>query len=517
MKRLAVFHPFAFGLFPVLSLLSGNLGEADLVDAVPVAAMTLALVAVIMGICQLLIKDIHRSGVVTSGIVLFIFAPFHVFLTLRHWLSEITGHAVEFGVLPVYIGLIILLVPYVYFFATRAKGLDKLSPVFNIVSVFLVGIPSYTIAITKLSEEIDWAGIHQRQHAESLIPSSASIPHLPDIYYIIMDRYAGPETLKDVYGFDNQDFLDYLNAKGFYVATKSTANYPTTAQSLASSLNLQYINYLEKFVEPDSTTWMPIHALLQDHKVSRELKSKGYQYIHLGSWWEPTRKNKFADENAYFTRLTEMFYAVYGTTMFKPISSALGVLDFRYEHWKGNRRQFENLMSKVEAPGPKFVLAHFLLPHDPYVFSRDGVYLPVDQANKQRMEDNYINQLVYTNRMLRRTIDTLLSKSRHQPIIVLQADEGPYPRRYAQNQNFDWGQATVAELNQKMKILNSFYLPGVDSRVLYPTISPVNAFRVVFNLYFRSNLPLLPDESFVYKSRRHPYKLFNITSQLRRE
>ena len=48
------------------------------------------------------------------------------------------------------------------------------------------------------------------------------------------------------------------------------------------------------------------------------------------------------------------------------------------------------------------------------------------------------------------------------------------------------------QLLQKTGILNAYYLPGADPRVFYPTISPVNSFRVVFNTYFGASLPLLP-------------------------
>lgn len=65
-----------------------------------------------------------------------------------------------------------------------------------------------------------------------------------------------------------------------------------------------------------------------------------------------------------------------------------------------------------------------------------------------------------------------------------------------------------------MKILNAFYLPGVNTDVLYPNISPVNTFRLVFNLYFNTDLQLLADESFVYRRHWHPYDLMNITSRL---
>jgi hypothetical protein len=45
-----------------------------------------------------------------------------------------------------------------------------------------------------------------------------------------------------------------------------------------------------------------------------------------------------------------------------------------------------------------------------------------------------------------------------------------------------------------MTILNAYYLPGEESR-LYPTITPVNTFRIILDAYFGQDYPLLPDVS----------------------
>jgi len=284
---------------------------------------------------------------------------------------------------------------------------------------------------------------------------------------------------------------------------------------LASSLNLQHLDSFNAIVAPESADWAPLRYLLRNHRVAQFLQGQGYRYIQLGSWWEPTRTNDRADSSVHFTPLPELFYVLYGTTLFAPFSDRLDGLSWRREHWRGNQNQFSNLIKTIDSQGPKFVLAHFLLPHDPYVFDRTGEFLPVERVDQRPEEENYVNQLIFTNRMLQTTLDMVLARSKSPPIIILQADEGPWPRRYVEQHGaFDWESATTSELNQKMKILNSFYLPGICHAHLYPRISPVNTFRLIFNAYFKTHLTLLPDESFIYRKRRHPYELRNITAQL---
>ena len=98
-------------------------------------------------------------------------------------------------------------------------------------------------------------------------------------------------------------------------------------------------------------------------------------------------------------------------------------------------------------------------------------------------------------------------------MIIVQGDEGPYPPGTLRD-TFDWRTASVDQLRVRIGILNAYHLPGVDTRVLYPTISPVNSFRVVFNAYFGTNLPLLPDRTIRHVSDLQPFAFDDITRRV---
>ena len=49
----------------------------------------------------------------------------------------------------------------------------------------------------------------------------------------------------------------------------------------------------------------------------------------------------------------------------------------------------------------------------------------------------------------------------------------------------------------RQTILEAYYFPGNASAKLYPTISPVNSFRLIFDEYFGANYPLLPDQTYI--------------------
>ena len=58
------------------------------------------------------------------------------------------------------------------------------------------------------------------------------------------------------------------------------------------------------------------------------------------------------------------------------------------------------------------------------------------------------------------------------------------------------GRETPEQKQVHHPILNAMDFPGVDTKVFSPSISPVNTFRVLFNLYFRARYSLLPDRTY---------------------
>jgi hypothetical protein len=315
-----------------------------------------------------------------------------------------------------------------------------------------------------------------------------------DIVYVIFDRYAGSVTLREQYGFDNTPFLDGLRDRGFYVAEASLCPYQKTAHSLAASLNMAYLDEVLDLPSLDPGDWGPVVDLLNGSRVARFLQARGYEYAHVGSWWDPTAEDSSADVNVEF-----------GTDAF----------DDRRGIYRAIPDQFDAVAEAARRPGPTFVFAHVTLPHPPYVFDADGDYVPVDLEVSRGRTVGYLEQLRYANTLIAWLVDRLLGvPEERQPIVVLQADEGPHPLAYEFDPLFDWTGATVAELREKFFILNAYYLPGADAD-LYPEISPVNTFRLIFREYFGADLPPIPDRAFIFRDERHLYRYWDVTDRVR--
>src|SRR5207344_3666720 len=123
--------------------------------------------------------------------------------------------------------------------------------------------------------------------------------------------------------------------------------------------------------------------------------------------------------------------------------------------------EFDQVAGAADLPGPTYVFAHFLVPHPPYMFNADGTQPSDEQVAERGIRASYVEQLRWTNERLLSLLDELLAvPSSEQPIIVVQADEGPYPPRYeADQEGFPWLEATPDEVQEKFGILNAFHLP----------------------------------------------------------
>jgi hypothetical protein len=82
---------------------------------------------------------------------------------------------------------------------------------------------------------------------------------------------------------------------------------------------------------------------------------------------------------------------------------------------------------------------------------------------------------------------------------VIQGDHGPAP--------FD-------VIERRMKNLNVYYFPDNDDG-LYPTITPVNTFRLILDKYFGQNYPMLEDRAF-FSEYDIPYNYVEVPNDCKR-
>jgi hypothetical protein len=477
LKRYPVF-PLLIAAYPVLALGAYNIFEISVGDIWRPLVVSLALAGAILGVTRLILGDWHRAAMATAILLLLFFSYGQVYSELK---SVSLG-----GIFPFRhrslgsVWGLMLIVALVW--AWRwLKNPASWTPWLNLIAALLLVYPAYTILAAGVGRRLDSA---RHAGASEGAPANSGSP---DIYYIILDGYARQDLLRAKYGYDNSEFINGLEERGFYVANCSQSNYARTLTSLASSLNMEYTDDLP--IDPQVGAF----PFLKYGTVRAFLEQRGYKTAAFPTgfqWTEWTDADFWYEAGLSAGGLTEFETLFAQTTLLRipfdlmdyQITSAFRLEDNR------RLRTFNALTALETFPdedGNLFVFAHIVIPHPPYYFGPNGedVLYTAGKLSDPEERRAYADQARFISHEILRVIDTILAKSDRPPIIILQGDHGPPIR--------------LGTPGERMRNLNAYYLPGLDpADVLYPSITPVNTFRVILNEYFGQNLRLLADRSY---------------------
>ncbi|MFT5526411.1 MAG: hypothetical protein ACI9HK_004387 [Pirellulaceae bacterium] len=473
-------HTVLFAIFPIMALYAVNVHEATFGDAFQAMTTSFIAATILTVILGAFFPTRTRAAIATTWVIALFFTYGSAY-GLNTYLARMGSPILlrDRYLLPVW-NLAMLFGVYLFykfdFFDER-----KVTRILNLFSIALFAISLMSVLSASWegrAHEIDptFAAISQEQ-IELQTPAVKR-----DVYYLVFDRYAGADILNDDFGHDNSEFLNALQERGFSVASDSKANYPKTEISMASALNMTY--HQNKL-----STMFYYREMLDKHRVGRLFNEQGYDYVHLGNPLDGLRKNSQAKANFRFSRMpTEFREELFRMT---PLYAYFPATDVRSQV----TQKLDLLKRTAKAPTgkPKFIYAHFLVPHNPWKFDADGESLSPSKAAERTERENYVNQLIYTNKQILDVVDDIVKVSKTPPVIIIQADEGP-ELRYENDQ----AKSDTEKIRERCSIVTAMYLPESGDTVVPNDLSPVNTFRLVFNTYFAAKMEMLENRSFYF-------------------
>jgi hypothetical protein len=471
-------HPVIFGLYPILALLAFNVAELN--TSLGYRALLVSLGAAILLVIALrfVYRDWKRAALVSTILLILFYSYGHAYIALKgiNW-----GGVYLFRhrtLIPLWgvIGFVLI-----WWASRKLFNLPTVTSVFNTAGLFLLILPVYQLISYPIQSRM------ATDNMEEGVLSLKIGDTPPDIYYIILDGYGRSDVLQNEYGFDNSEFLNSLRTLGFYVADCSQSNYAQTQISVSSTLNFDYLDALGDFA-PGTDDRGELEILIKQNVVRRSLEAAGYKTVAFATgfnWTQLGNANYYLAPQSRAGNLNEFENLLLETTFARIVQdyALLGEQDSGSSLYR-ERTLFalEKLDELSYIKEPKFVFVHIIAPHPPYVFGPTGGPVASGDVGDTRSDKEpalYRDQVAYITSRIQEIVPKIIASSARPPIIVIQGDHGP----------------TVASNPQsRMKNLSVYYLPGVDAK-LYPTITPVNSFRVIFNEYFGQSLPLLKDVS----------------------
>lgn len=497
-----VLHPILFAVYPFLFLYASNVEEWAIIAPermVGPMVITLVFSLALFEFLRLRWENAHKAGHVVSWLLILFFSYGHVRSALGPGLERVVPHAVQ-------LGLWIALFAGGVWLVRRARGtLRDATRIANVVSVALVAMPLVTLgafAVTGLGVEASATTAALGDPPTLVMPADP-----PNLYYIIPDEYANAHVLEETYDFDNSPFLDALRARGFGVAERSAGGYGMTYLSLASALNLGYLEDLAEEGHYAGTSFAPVTRLIQENLVATLLKEQGYRYVVFRSGWAPTSESPLADEVVPCGRDVSEYERVLGRST---------VLEAAWDQTKGNGKRarlacaFDHL-ARLPHRGeePFFALVHLVAPHPPWVHDAEGNAVYVDDGpglgtDEEEAKRAYVAQLQWLNARLLEALDAIVAQD-PDAVIVLQSDTGPTRLlgSYA-------SEPSDEAIRERMRVLNAIRLGRQGGDAVPHDLSPVNAWRLVLGERFGAEMEMLPTRSF-FSTYDEPFGLRDVT------
>src|SRR6266496_1066122 len=511
MKRLII--------YPFLLIIAVNLDRAvisaiqiDLSLSLRSLVILLVLIGLIDFVIQYFVRDWHRTNFLVFVMLMLVVAFGGGYRLIK---SNFPAQSMPLAVLLI-IALCVLypvITSKQLWYAIREPA--QVSRFLNLVFAILLLMKIWDFANGAVKLTIQ----HSEVKATAISPLTTDINlksgTRPDIYVIILDGYGRKDVLKDIYGYDNSQFLGELEKRGFYVATKNHSNYVQTTYALASLLNFDYV---EPWL-PSSDYYQYLAKPIQQNRVYQSLKRIGYTTVSfegISTYTEIRSSDIYLSAFLPLNKFESQFLVDSPLEVFSNYVN----LDLPIPSYRTQRQRilytFDELQHlTVSMAQPRIVFAHILAPHPPFIFDENGNNIP--QQSPYRLWDadflsnqpdeywgGYRQQVAFVNNRILKSIDGILENSKTPPIIVLMGDHGPASM-------FHWDLDAPGCIWERTSNLYALRLPGhQNDGTLYPSISPVNTFRVIFDTYFGTDLPLLEDRTYL-ASAKYPTTIKDVT------
>lgn len=478
----APWYPLVFGAYPVLALLSTNSGQVEPSIALRPMLISLLLSSLVFLLSWLVFRKAHKAAFISFLLLHLFFSYGHAYIAAEKNFSE--GNPARW----LWIAWMILLALAIFWVTRPRLTFESVTSALNGMGIVLLAMALIQLDIRPASKDT-----HRLDAENAPVQDDLVLPeNPPDVYLFLLDSYGRSDLLESAYGYDNSAFENALIERGFYIASQSRSNYIRTELSLGSSLNMQYLQELDPAFKPDSKSRKILWDALKHSAVRYNFDSLGYETVNFASgfaWLEIRDADRFMSPPPITSGMTEFEGLFLQTTLARHVQD-WGWVDPDYMLGVTARSRFnyifDHMEEVVETSEPTFAYIHVISPHPPFVFDSEGNPThPADfwdeerQYTKATYQKGYLNQLSYLNTRMIEAIDTILANSETPPVIIIQGDHGPW----------------MQPRDKRMWNFTAIYMPGHED-TLYPAVSPVNLFRLVFNNYFGGEYDILEDRSY---------------------
>jgi hypothetical protein len=487
LKRIPFFVPLV-SIFFVLHGVLENFGFIPIQDALVLLCVYVGLTALVGAIAWLLLRNEGRAAIFTTAFmaIFFFYEAFIQLMTTHFPHRFFTTNSFLLS-----IALLALVALFIYLKKNK-RTFPRLFLFLNTTLLIYTLVDTGWIFVKLLHPPVNPLSVYSFAKDRSTAPCAACTK--PDVYFLLFDEYASSLALREQYNYDNSQLDSFLTNQGFHINKQSSSNYNLTVFSMASVLNMSYIEGLKDTGRIISQDYTNAYQLIRDNKVIGLFSGEGYEiknYSIFDLAGQPT-----SAWPSFLPLKTRLLTArTLAERLARHTNSLLArYLGFKYfvvreymKYYSGNEAFLKGVASEAgqKSSRPRFLYAHFIMPHFPYLFDTSG-HRKSDQQIYEESNTNpssaYLNYLPYTNKRLE---DLVLHIRQSDPgaVILLCGDHGFREWTTTQSPHFQF------------QNLNAVYFPDHDYSRWDAKVSFVNQFRIVANQLFHMDYQLLKDST----------------------
>lgn len=374
----------------------------------------------------------------------------------------------------------LLLISLFYVTNVIIKKVDG-NKIYNILSISLIVL--ILLSLKQLNSNEDKSILNQNKFIQ--------IQNLNKFNYIfiIFDAYTSSNVLQNKFGFNNKILQDIQSYK-FHEIPNSKSSYLYTIYTMSQILNIDVNS--KKYDQKDIGGKI---EMIYNSKLVNFFKKNGYKTYNLSfldinntkrnedikkliGMEVNFNKNELLISSSIFIQIksTINFFIlrnIFNISLFKKYTD--DIIEDHRSSIKTNLKLIDSVVNNETMPF--FLYSHFVLPHDPYCFNKNGTLNKTQKDYFNPIDSNYIKNLLYANVIIDSIAKSFYNSNKTKnTIIIIQGDHGARVENIKLNDN------------EKRGVLNLIYLPDLNYTIFHDSTSNLNTHIKILNKYFNQNI-----------------------------
>jgi hypothetical protein len=491
-------YPLLIAAYYPLYMMAADQGMTDVSDVIRPTIVCVLSALFLMVSLGAILRDVHRAALWVAMAVVLIFGIKFAQRIVGRVVEGATGPVAELYILGGMAAIAVLV-------AVFARPSPNMTRIANVVAAVMVVFPLTSLLQREVSLTAATADTGPGMLEDAGFQAAADTGIRPNIVHILLDGYSRQDVLADLYQFDNTPFLDRLRGLGFAVADRATSPYNQTLLVMGSVFSG---TMLESSGRLSSATELrdSVRGHIRHNPVIGSLSRLGYRTAAVDVRYDPVRMD-FFDHLLSANTITNFEAAVFERTSLYLVTYNLGFAS------PSITPEVFSTPYERELTGPFFLYVHLLAPHPPFDVNRHGEAIKQEGGPRGMVDGNhftkgtpggqeiyrrgYVEKLEFVNQGILSMIDRIISDADAPTIVIIHGDHGG-------GLHLHHNDVAGTCIQERFSPLLAVY--ASDDRLqrsLPDDLNLANLYRLVFNTYFGTEMPLLPNRS-VFAGWKNP-------------